>query len=66
MNILVSGEGIVKISDFGNAILRDYSLLFTDTTDIGGGTARWMVSATLLDLPEISINISEGPGATFG
>ncbi|KAF8597071.1 kinase-like protein, partial [Ceratobasidium sp. AG-I] len=49
VNILVSGEGVVKISDFGNAILRDSSLMFTDTTDFGGGTARWMSPELLMD-----------------
>ncbi|KAG8735742.1 hypothetical protein FRC10_010213 [Ceratobasidium sp. 414] len=47
VNILVSDAGQVKLSDFGNAILSDHSLGFTATTNIGGGTSRWMAPELL-------------------
>ncbi|KAG8743538.1 hypothetical protein FRC10_011778 [Ceratobasidium sp. 414] len=47
VNVLVSQTGEVKLSDFGNAILSDHSLAFTATTNIGGGTSRWMAPELL-------------------
>ncbi|KAG8796567.1 hypothetical protein FRC12_019074 [Ceratobasidium sp. 428] len=41
-NILVSAEGVVKLTDFGNSVLTDLSLGFSTTCIAGGGTARWM------------------------
>ncbi|KAG8796546.1 hypothetical protein FRC12_019053 [Ceratobasidium sp. 428] len=49
VNILVSDEGTAKLSDFGNSILSDHSLAFTATTNIGGGTSRWMAPELLLE-----------------
>lgn len=43
-NVLVSGEGIVKINDFDHSILSGYTLRFSTTNKTGGGTTRWMVS----------------------
>ncbi|KAG9119366.1 hypothetical protein FRC07_005628, partial [Ceratobasidium sp. 392] len=42
MNILVSGEGVIKITDFGNSVLENCSLAFSASGVAGGGTARWM------------------------
>ncbi|KAG9123213.1 hypothetical protein FRC07_000092, partial [Ceratobasidium sp. 392] len=47
VNVLVSDDGKAKLSDFGNAILSDHSLAFTGTTNIGGGTSRWMAPELL-------------------
>lgn len=44
MNILVSGDGVLKITDFGSSVLLDPSLAFSATSLVGGGTTRWMVS----------------------
>ncbi|KAG9098026.1 hypothetical protein FRC06_006900 [Ceratobasidium sp. 370] len=41
-NILVSAEGVVKLSDFGNSVMANHSLAFSATSIAGGGTARWM------------------------
>ncbi|KAF8602231.1 WD40 repeat-like protein [Ceratobasidium sp. AG-I] len=41
-NVLVSQEGVLKISDFDHAILPDTTLRFSKTTNVGGGTLRWM------------------------
>ncbi|KAG9082765.1 hypothetical protein FRC06_004865, partial [Ceratobasidium sp. 370] len=41
-NILVSAEGVVKLSDFGNSVMANHSLAFSPTSIAGGGTARWM------------------------
>ncbi|KAF8603007.1 kinase-like protein [Ceratobasidium sp. AG-I] len=44
LNILVSEDGIAKLSDFDHSILSGGTLVFSATTNIGGGTARWMAS----------------------
>ncbi|KAG8725008.1 hypothetical protein FRC09_010212 [Ceratobasidium sp. 395] len=49
VNILVSDEGTAKLSNFGNSILSDHSLAFTATTNIGGGTSRWMAPELLVE-----------------
>ncbi|KAG9074908.1 hypothetical protein FS749_013484 [Ceratobasidium sp. UAMH 11750] len=50
-NILVSADGVVKLSDFGNSVMTNHSLAFSATSIEGGGTARWMVSlASLLNM----------------
>ncbi|QRV99284.1 kinesin light chain [Ceratobasidium sp. AG-Ba] len=41
-NFLVSAEGVVKLSDFGNSVLAAYSLALSSTNTVGGGTYRWM------------------------
>ncbi|KAG9119632.1 hypothetical protein FRC07_005265, partial [Ceratobasidium sp. 392] len=41
-NILVSADGVVKLSDFGNSVVANHSLAFSATNIAGGGTARWM------------------------
>ncbi|KAG9120002.1 hypothetical protein FRC07_004685, partial [Ceratobasidium sp. 392] len=47
-NVLVSQEGIAKLSDFDHSILSDCTLGFTETTNVGGGTLRWMAPELLL------------------
>ncbi|KAG9094684.1 hypothetical protein FRC06_010586 [Ceratobasidium sp. 370] len=47
-NVFVSEEGVAKIGDLGNAILSDASLDFTATSNVGGGTSRWMARELLL------------------
>ncbi|QRV78828.1 WD repeat-containing protein [Ceratobasidium sp. AG-Ba] len=41
-NILVSEDGLVKLSDFGNSVFVGGLLGFSATNIAGGGTARWM------------------------
>ncbi|CAE6396530.1 unnamed protein product [Rhizoctonia solani] len=41
-NILVSEDGEIKLSDFDHSILPDCTLAFSETTNFGGGTLRWM------------------------
>lgn len=41
-NILVSQDGVAKLTDFDHSIMSDCSLRFSETTRIGGGTLRWM------------------------
>ncbi|KAF8597063.1 hypothetical protein BDV93DRAFT_527688 [Ceratobasidium sp. AG-I] len=48
-NVFVSDKGIAKLGDFGHSILQHHSLSFTATTNIGGGTARWMAPELLMD-----------------
>ncbi|QRW16985.1 dihydroxyacetone kinase [Rhizoctonia solani] len=50
-NILVSDQGVVKISDFGNSILEECSLRYTATSRVGGGTSRWMAWELFSDPP---------------
>ncbi|KAG8755376.1 hypothetical protein FRC11_006082, partial [Ceratobasidium sp. 423] len=49
-NILVSEDGEIKLSDFDHSILSDCTLVFSTTTNFGGGTLRWM--APELVVPE--------------
>ncbi|KAG8725006.1 hypothetical protein FRC09_010210 [Ceratobasidium sp. 395] len=46
-NVLVSEEGLVKLTDFGNSIMLECSVEFTETTNRGGGTYRWMAPELL-------------------
>ncbi|KAF8598370.1 WD40 repeat-like protein [Ceratobasidium sp. AG-I] len=48
LNILVSHDGTAKLSDFDHSILSDCTLLFSSTTNVGGGTLRWMAPELLL------------------
>ncbi|KAG9128417.1 hypothetical protein FRC07_012525, partial [Ceratobasidium sp. 392] len=41
LNILVSANGTPVLTDFGNAVLNNQSLLFTTTTSQGGISFRW-------------------------
>ncbi|KAF8603704.1 WD40 repeat-like protein [Ceratobasidium sp. AG-I] len=56
-NILVSRDGAVRISDFDHSILLDATLEFSSTSNIGGGTLRWMCPELLL--PDISVTRSK-------
>ncbi|KAG9101946.1 hypothetical protein FRC06_002458, partial [Ceratobasidium sp. 370] len=47
-NVLVDRDGIAKLSDFDHSILSNCTLLFTETTNVGGGTLRWMAPELLL------------------
>ncbi|KAF8596176.1 WD40 repeat-like protein [Ceratobasidium sp. AG-I] len=47
-NILISQNGIAKISDFDHAILSNPTLVFSATANVGGGTMRWMAPELLL------------------
>ncbi|CAE6480011.1 unnamed protein product [Rhizoctonia solani] len=55
-NVLVSKDGVIKLSDFGHSVLPECTLVFSETTDLGGGTLRWM-APELLATP----NIESGP-----
>ncbi|KAG9093265.1 hypothetical protein FRC07_011498, partial [Ceratobasidium sp. 392] len=41
-NVLVGQDGIPRLSDFDHSILSNCTLAFTETTNTGGGTLRWM------------------------
>ncbi|KAG9095772.1 hypothetical protein FRC07_011032, partial [Ceratobasidium sp. 392] len=47
-NVLVSSEGVVKLTDFGLSIAHDANLKLSET-DPGGGTLRWMAPELLTD-----------------
>ncbi|KAG8734000.1 hypothetical protein FRC10_012008 [Ceratobasidium sp. 414] len=51
-NVLVSGEGIPMITDFGNAVLQQGTLQFTETIKQSGFTPRW-TAPELLDEREV-------------
>ncbi|CUA67207.1 Serine/threonine-protein kinase SKM1 [Rhizoctonia solani] len=40
-NVLISDEGIPLLTDFGNALLAQYTLKFTQTTSTNSLTIRW-------------------------
>ncbi|KAF8603733.1 kinase-like protein [Ceratobasidium sp. AG-I] len=47
LNILVSQGGVAKLSDFDHSILSNATLAFSATTNVGGGTLRWMAPELL-------------------
>ncbi|KAG8711786.1 hypothetical protein FRC09_020409 [Ceratobasidium sp. 395] len=47
-NVLVDKKGIARLSDFDHSILSNCTLLFTETSNAGGGTLRWMAPELLL------------------
>ncbi|KDN44814.1 hypothetical protein RSAG8_05287, partial [Rhizoctonia solani AG-8 WAC10335] len=53
-NILVSVDGILKLTDFDYSIISGLSLAFSATTRTGGGTLRWMA-------PELVLATDEDP-----
>lgn len=72
-NVLVSQDGTAKLSDFDHSILLSncHTLVFSATTNPGGGTPRWMVSLTtgssaLLDFriqaPELLLSSEDDTG----
>jgi len=52
-NLLVDRKGVVKLTDFGLAIMQDEVLQFSQT-DPGGGTARWMAPELYGENPQRS------------
>ncbi|KAF8592865.1 kinase-like protein [Ceratobasidium sp. AG-I] len=48
LNVLVSQDGVAKLSDFDHSILSSCSLVFSATTNAGGGTLRWMAPELLI------------------
>lgn len=48
INVLVSKEGIAKLNDFDHSILMDPTLCFSSTSNVGGGTLRWMAPELIL------------------
>ncbi|KAH7335427.1 kinase-like domain-containing protein [Rhizoctonia solani] len=55
-NILVSDDGVVKIGDFGNSVLEECSLRCTATTNVGGGTIRWMARELFVHQPDTPVD----------
>ncbi|CUA77196.1 WD repeat-containing protein 5 homolog [Dictyostelium discoideum] [Rhizoctonia solani] len=52
MNVLVSSDGVAKLSDFGSSIMSEISsLVFSESSDSLVGAARWMVIYTQMDNP---------------
>ncbi|KAF8597469.1 WD40 repeat-like protein [Ceratobasidium sp. AG-I] len=47
LNVLVSPEGVLKISDFDYSILSNTTLRFSKTSKNHGGTLRWMAPELL-------------------
>ncbi|CEL60426.1 hypothetical protein RSOLAG1IB_09632 [Rhizoctonia solani AG-1 IB] len=42
INVLVSSDDTLKLTDFDHSIMAECTLQFSETTRIGGGTLRWM------------------------
>ncbi|CAE6475567.1 unnamed protein product [Rhizoctonia solani] len=51
-NILVSTDGVLKLTDFDYSIISGHSLVFSATTRTGGGSLRWMAPELLLATDE--------------
>ena len=47
-NILVSADFIPKLTDFGNASLKEYTLQFTNTTSSAGISLNWVAPEMLI------------------
>ncbi|QRV77972.1 hypothetical protein RhiJN_05987 [Ceratobasidium sp. AG-Ba] len=46
-NILIGFDGIPKLTDFGSSVLNNSEVIFSETTNPGGGTTRWMAPELL-------------------
>lgn len=46
-NILVSDDGMLQLTDFGLAIMRDTTIQFSRSSNVTGGTVRWMAPELL-------------------
>ncbi|KAG9118304.1 hypothetical protein FRC07_007250, partial [Ceratobasidium sp. 392] len=57
-NILIAAYGIPKLTDFGNAVLANYSLAFSGTNISGGGTSRWMAPELIMQEDETTADRS--------
>ncbi|KAG8739615.1 hypothetical protein FRC10_005386 [Ceratobasidium sp. 414] len=49
-NILISGDDIPLLADFGNSTLQEYTLKFTDTSTKNQATTRWAVRRHIVEL----------------
>lgn len=61
-NILVSQDGVAKLSDFDHSIMSECSLVFSETSKLGGGTTRWMVSTVMCAPVSFSPSNTTGAG----
>jgi serine/threonine protein kinase len=43
INVLISGNGTAVLTDFGNSLLAERTLQFTQSTSRGNMTVRWAV-----------------------
>lgn len=48
LNVLISEDGIAKLTDFGNTVLKNYTLQFTGVISESNYTLRWAVSPSTL------------------
>ncbi|KAF8594877.1 kinase-like protein [Ceratobasidium sp. AG-I] len=55
-NILVAGDGAIKLTDFGNTTLKTYTLRFTGTRDQSSFSLRWAAPEQLEGLSTYSIS----------
>ncbi|CAE6522169.1 unnamed protein product [Rhizoctonia solani] len=54
-NVLIADDGTPKLADFGNTILRAYSLRFTGTLDEASFSVRWTAPELLSGATNVSI-----------
>ncbi|KAG8796549.1 hypothetical protein FRC12_019056 [Ceratobasidium sp. 428] len=47
-NVFISGDGVAKLGDFGSTLVPGELPDFTATSNVGGGTSRWMGRELLL------------------
>ncbi|KAF8598864.1 WD40 repeat-like protein [Ceratobasidium sp. AG-I] len=59
-NVLISRDGVARLSDFDHSILFESSLQFSATTNLGGGTLRWMAPELLISSAESDEDVSRG------
>ncbi|KAG8779535.1 hypothetical protein FRC12_024147 [Ceratobasidium sp. 428] len=55
-NVLVDKDGVARLSDFDHSILSNCTLLFTETSNSGGGTLRWMAPELLLSEDDAALS----------
>ncbi|CAE6464435.1 unnamed protein product [Rhizoctonia solani] len=65
LNVLVSSEGVAKLTDFDFSIMSEVSLVFSESSNNRAGSTRWAVCQNLCSILEFLSDSSLGTRAIF-